>query len=134
MKHVLLSLIVFVLVPQLAFGEQCGQGTISGVPFEICISDESASGNIAGIEFNVSNVSQPKAWELKAAQIKVGNTQLLKIRFQVNSGGPFRDELIAEICANNPIHVSWRGSGLELGRMECSKWIRLGPFPYVGPH
>jgi hypothetical protein len=134
MKHAFLSLIVLVLAPQLALGQQCAQGTISGVPFEVCLSSESASGNIAGIEFDVSSVSQPKAWELKAAQIKLGNTTLLKIRFQVNSGGPYRDELIAEICANNPVHVSFRGSGLEVGRMECSKWIRLGPFPYVGPH
>lgn len=112
----------------------CRDAVVKGIPVEICASSNEASAKFAGQTVaSAKSVSNPPAWEIQFPIPILNSVLATRGRFQINSGGPYQDRLILELCAKNPVWIKFSGAQVTVGKDKCSQWYDLGPFPYVGP-
>ena len=107
-----------------------------GFNIELC-NDNGLTARVAGIKLfqaqKVTNHPNPYyrldilETGVKDKNLRI-NTQFSRLRFEINSGGPYKDQLILEICGWDPFFIKWG----QWGRNTCSAWIVLAPMPYPG--
>ena len=56
-----------------------------------------------------------------------------RLRFELNQVGDFANWLIAEVCVNDPTFIRLGWWNTQVGRRECSSWIKLLRVNYAPP-
>ena len=113
---------------------ECVDLEIAGRTIEICGDSGGVSADAGVASTNVYKYSSPPAWRIEVSSFG----SVAQLNFEINSGGPYQDELIMEICVTDPTFVkaSFLKGGkildFQVGKHRCGSWIRLGGFSYPG--
>jgi len=132
-----------------AFAQACSyELALGGKGMRMCKRDNSITLEIAGQklatfqhrDMSTKPQGNPPYWHLQIenddpnlSRYGLGPVRDLRMIFQVNSGGPYANQLILELCKWDPNYIRIDWDHQQLGRRECGSWVTLMPFPYFRP-
>jgi hypothetical protein len=102
------------------------------LPVEVCQGGRQITMDVAGKRVATGGWHNQAAPSKGYWEVQGSSGPFTSMTFQINSVGPYEDELIAKLCASNPDDIALDGVVPPI-KNKCSSWIVVGDFIFDGP-